>query len=211
MSSIENLRKQAKQVLRWHRERHWPIAAQLRDTLPEFGPLDDRQVFDRDFKLADAQEFVARRSGFESWEQLKAGVDSLPEPAPCAAGVRLLDAKPFLFVSDIPAACDFYTGKLGFELAFSYGEPPFYAEICRDGVKLALRHADAADRRPAPERRRQEELLSTTILVENVKGLFQAFDAAGVPFHKTLHTEPWGVKDFIVEDPDGNLLGFSET
>ena len=38
----------------------------------------------------------------------------------------LASAEPQLFVSDIGASCDFFTGKLGFTLVFLYGEPPFY-------------------------------------------------------------------------------------
>lgn len=38
----------------------------------------------------------------------------------------LASAEPQLFVSDIEASCDFFTGKLGFTLVFLYGEPPFY-------------------------------------------------------------------------------------
>jgi catechol 2,3-dioxygenase-like lactoylglutathione lyase family enzyme len=36
-------------------------------------------------------------------------------------------AEPQLFVADIKASCDFFTGKLGFAVAFIHGEPPFYA------------------------------------------------------------------------------------
>lgn len=33
----------------------------------------------------------------------------------------LLSAEPQLFVSDIAASCEFYTKKLGFAVAFTYG------------------------------------------------------------------------------------------
>lgn len=210
MSNLENLKKQAKQVLRWHRDRHWPVAQQLRHTLPAFADLTDREVFERELKLADAQEFVARRAGFESWEALKRSSDAPGESAPAAVTSQLLLAKPCLMVSDVRAACSFYEEKLGFGIAFLYGEPPFYAEILRDGVQLSIRHIDGEDRLPVPERRRKEELLSATILVDGVKPLFQAYLEAGVPFFQKLRTEPWGRSSFIVEDPDGNLLAFSE-
>jgi hypothetical protein len=46
MPNLENLRKQAKQVLRWHRDRYYPIAAEIRATLPRFKDLSDPQVLD---------------------------------------------------------------------------------------------------------------------------------------------------------------------
>ncbi|HZU33414.1 MAG TPA: VOC family protein, partial [Candidatus Angelobacter sp.] len=33
MPNLENLRKQAKQYLRWHRERYYPVAARIRAAL----------------------------------------------------------------------------------------------------------------------------------------------------------------------------------
>jgi len=37
-----------------------------------------------------------------------------------------------LFVADIQASCDFYTGKLGFAVDFVYGDPPFYGQVTRE-------------------------------------------------------------------------------
>jgi catechol 2,3-dioxygenase-like lactoylglutathione lyase family enzyme len=54
----------------------------------------------------------------------------------------LLAAEPQLFVSDIEASCEFYTKKLGFTVAFVYGEPPFYGQVFRDGARLNIRHLD---------------------------------------------------------------------
>jgi hypothetical protein len=31
-----------------------------------------------------------------------------------------------LYVSDFRRSCDFFLTKLGFEIEFTYGEPPFY-------------------------------------------------------------------------------------
>ena len=67
MPNLENLRKQAKQYLRWHRDRYYPVAAAIRMTLPRFGRLSDKQILKARFKLADAQELVARQMGFAGW------------------------------------------------------------------------------------------------------------------------------------------------
>jgi hypothetical protein len=36
-----------------------------------------------------------------------------------------------------------------------------------------------------------------------------AYKAKHVPFHQLLKTEAWGARNFIVADPDGNLIAFS--
>jgi catechol 2,3-dioxygenase-like lactoylglutathione lyase family enzyme len=210
MPSLENLRKQAKLILRWHRDQYHPVAAQIR-TLPRYQHMTDRQVLAASFKLSDAQELVARQSGFESWQALKAGVPTMTSPAAKTSTRPVLTAaEPQLFVSDIKAACDFFTAKLGFSVAFIYGEPPFYGQVTRDGARLNLRHVDA----PAidPALRDRESLLSASITVgtaEDIKQLFLEFQAAGVTFAQPLKHEPWGAKDFIVKDPDGNLVLFA--
>ena len=47
MPNIENLKKQAKLIVRWHRERHYPVAAQIRTDLPRFRHLSDPEVLAR--------------------------------------------------------------------------------------------------------------------------------------------------------------------
>ena len=81
MPNLENLRKQAKLYVRWHREGYYPVAAQIRAVLPRFKDLTDRQVLEHAFRLSDAQELVARQSGFESWQALKTGVQAMPATA----------------------------------------------------------------------------------------------------------------------------------
>src|SRR5271167_1961916 len=61
MPNLENLKKQAKLILRWHRERHYPVAAQIREHLPRFLNMPDSEIIEASFKLSDAQEMVARQ------------------------------------------------------------------------------------------------------------------------------------------------------
>lgn len=119
----------------------------------------------------------------------------------------LVAAEPQLVVSDIAASIAFYANALGFTVAFIYGEPPFYAQVFRDGARLNLRHLDA----PAfdPAHRDREQLLSATIALDDAEPLFLEYQAAGVVFAQLLRTEPWGARTFIVRDPDGNLILFA--
>lgn len=126
------------------------------------------------------------------------------------SGATLTGAEPQLFVTDIQASCDFFTQKLGFEIAFRYGEPPFYAQVSRDRARLNLRHVDEPPVDPA--RRAGDDLLSAVITLDSVDGiqaLFGEFKEAGVPLRQELRQEPWGAHTFIVKDPDGNLLLFA--
>lgn len=119
----------------------------------------------------------------------------------------LLSAEPQLFVADIATSCEFYTRNLGFSVAFTYGEPPFYGQVFRDAARLNLRCVP--DPVVDPQRRDRENLLAASITLDDAEPLFRDFEAAEVAFHQSLKAEPWGARTFIVRDPDGNLILFS--
>ena len=210
MPNIENLRKQAKTYLRWHRERYYPVAAQIRWILPRYRDQSDREILDADFKLSDAQELVARKHGFADWPALVKGIETMTKSkASDSRRPLVLSAEPQLFVSDIIASCQFYVRKLGFEVAFQYGEPPFYAQVFRDGARLNLRKVGGPVF-DAGFRAREVDALSATLTADDPKRLYLEYQAAGASFHQPLRTEPWGARTFIVQDPDGNLIAFSD-
>ena len=119
-------------------------------------------------------------------------------------------AEPQLFVAGIKASCDFFVKTLGFTIVFTYGEPSFYAQVARDGARLNLRCVEQSVIDPVL--RDRDELLSASLTVasaEEIEQLFLEFQAACATFFQTLKRKPWGASDFIVRDPDGNLLLFA--
>jgi uncharacterized glyoxalase superfamily protein PhnB len=211
MPNLENLKKQAKLILRWHRERHYPVAAQIRGLVPRFLNMPDSEILAANFTLSDAQEMVARQHGFDSWQALKAGVSTTSRNVKSSPSkATIVCAEPQLFVTDIKRSCEFFDEKLGFSLIFSYGDPAYYAQVGRDAARLNLRRVDEPVIESAV--RDHEELLSVSMTVataNEIKLLFLEFQSAGVTFHQTLKKQPWGGKNFVVKDPDGNLLLFA--
>src|SRR6185312_13032247 len=146
MSNLENLKKQAKALVRLHRERSYHLAIVARAVLPKFASMTDRQVLTADFRLGDAQELIARQHGCQSWAELKAasaragGAAPEPRPQPMAPGEGPVPvfAQPMLYVADVRRAAEHYERVLGFT-PFLEGDPPFYAEMRRGGASLALR------------------------------------------------------------------------
>jgi uncharacterized glyoxalase superfamily protein PhnB len=211
MPNLENLKKQAKQYLRWHREGYYPVAAEIRAAVPRFRDLSDVQILEAKFKLADAQELVARQRGFAGWQALKSGADAMTdEPRQAAPRPILTGIEAQLFVANMQRSCDFYTNKLGFAVEFIYGDPPFYGQIRRDNARLNLRVV--GEPVFAGDVREREHLLSASITVasaDEVRQLFLSYQAAEVRFSQTLKKEPWGARTFIVIDPDGNLILFA--
>ncbi len=208
MPTLETLKKQAKQLTRWHRDRLYTVAQRLRGGLPRLAGLTDAEVLGQPFSLADAQAVIAAEQGFASWAALKTGLVPMPD-AKSPKGLatpRLKLVEAMLFVSDLRASCRYFEDVLGFTTVFTYGEPPFYGQVARDGVPLNLRYV--CDPVFADGVREREDLLAAQVGVSGVKALYEEFKAKGASFHQGVKRHPWGAIDFVVKDPDGNLISF---
>ena len=206
MPTLETYRKQAKLLLRWHREGNYSVGEKVR-RLERFSALTDREVLALEFTLTMAQEIVALDAGHATWADLKgAAAHAAKTPRANAGPPVLTDVVPILFVRNVEAAATFYQGMLGFEIDFLYGKPPFYGAVSRDGVRLHLRFVHEANF--AQLAALEESLILATIETSDVRGLFEEFKARGVDFAQTLVKQPWGGTDFHVRDPDGNVISF---
>jgi len=177
--------------------------------LPRFSDDDDATILSKPFALSDAHELIARELGFESWQVLRsADLSSLhPDEHRGGNSPQLLGAHPQLFVSDVEASCRFFIAKLGFTVRFKYGKPVFYALVQRDSACLNPRYVHV----PVLNREAEGDLLSASISVANLKPLYSEYQSAGAPMAQRLKKQPWGAEDFIVRDPDGNLIHFAQS
>jgi len=206
MPSLETYRKQAKLLVRWHRERNYSVGEKAR-LLERYRHLTDIEVLEMALPLTLAQEIVAVEAGFRDWAALKAGAgaDSLPV-AVDVSEQTLLTAVPILFVRDVATSVAFYQEKLGFQIDFLHGKPPFYAAVSRNRACLHLRFVHETNF--VELARREGSLILTMIETTDVKALFQEYEAQGVDFPQRLTRQAWGGLDFHVRDPDGNVISF---
>ena len=206
MPTIETYRKQAKLLLRWHREGNYSIGGRVRK-LERYQSLTDCEVLALKFTLTVAQEIVAVEAGHRSWAELKAAAAGAPKtPRPSSGELFLKDVIPVLLVRDVKASAAFFQQKLGFKIDFLHGLPPFYGSVSRDGVCLHLRFMHQPFFAQAAAI--QEKSICASIQVSNVQGLFKEFKARGVEFAQILTKQAWGGTDFQVQDPDGNAISF---
>ena len=208
MSRLEIYRKQAKQLVRWHREGNYSIGGRIRG-LARYKTLTDREALALAFPLREAQEIIAVEAGHSSWAALKVAVaDTAKRPTPrrTTPAPRLTRAVPIIFVANVQASAEFFRDTLGFSIDFLHGQPPFYGSMSRDGacVHLKFVHEPVF----AIGRYDREGFIMAFIEVENVKGLYATYVTAGVTFEQKLKKQAWGGRDFIVRDPDGNAICF---
>jgi uncharacterized glyoxalase superfamily protein PhnB len=104
---------------------------------------------------------------------------------------------PTLFVSNVPAAVEFYRGKLGFTESFMYGEPPTMAGMNLGSVQLFLELG-----KPAPG------ACSIYFMVGNADELFEFHQANGVEIVTPPGDRAYGLRDYLVKDLHGYHLSF---
>ena len=103
-----------------------------------------------------------------------------------------------LDVSDIPATIDFYTQKLGFKLAFTWGgDPPTFAGVNLGKVQMFLRKGT-----PSPQG------CAVTFLVGDADQLYAFHRANGVEVTAEIADRDYGIRDYGVRDLNGYHLSF---
>jgi len=116
--------------------------------------------------------------------------------------IRLHDVQPVLRVRDVPGSLAWYRDVLDFEVGWTWGDPPERGGVVRDGVELQLVGPDAPF---GPE--------GSSVVYVRVSGVDDYFAGCrerGAPLEIELGDRPFGMRDFRVADPSGNLLGFGE-
>jgi len=103
-----------------------------------------------------------------------------------------------LAVSDISAAVDFYTKKLGFKLGFTWGgDPPTFAGVNLGKVQMFLQQGT-----PNPKG------CSVTFLVGDADQLYEFHRANGVEVAVEIGDREYGIRDYGVRDLHGYNLSF---
>lgn len=111
-----------------------------------------------------------------------------------------LDVQPILGTREIQMAIDFYTQKLGFQLAFQDNEEkPNYVGFRRNNVELHMQFQF------------ENEMSRTRLrfLIEDPDAVFHEFRDRGVECTDSgIHDTAWGTREFALFDIDGNALTF---
>ena len=112
----------------------------------------------------------------------------------------MVGAATVLVVSDIAKSIEHYRDALGFTVTFQYGNPTFYACLCRDEVALHLLAAHETKRLPGNG--------GICVFVKDVDRVYADLASRGANVIKAPQNYDYGMRDFDVVDLDGNQLTF---
>ncbi|WAI00159.1 VOC family protein [Methanogenium organophilum] len=117
---------------------------------------------------------------------------------------------PLLAARNMKKTIEFYTKSLGFEMGmlFPNVDQPEYADLSKDGMVLMFI--------PAEEHgiNATEKFGTGVILYMNIDGdideYYQELKENNVNITEDIKDEPYGVRDFTIEDTDGYHLAFTK-
>jgi len=120
-------------------------------------------------------------------------------------GEPLVPTAPEFFVRDVERSVAFYTERLGF--AVLRQEPDF--AVVALGESHVLLAAEAHTSRGWLEAGPRGLGLNVRIMVDDVDAVYRRAKNAGVPIVQEIADRFYGLRDFILADPDGFMLRFA--
>ena len=121
--------------------------------------------------------------------------------------VEFQEIAPAYVVRDVEDSLEWYREMLGFELETvnrdPQGEDPTsYAVLRRDEVCLHLVSESMVEAQTGSS--------GSQIMVRGLHALMATLEEKGVQVIRGIEEQPWGARDAIIADPDGNRVVFSE-
>ncbi len=107
-------------------------------------------------------------------------------------------SEPIFAVRDVVETLAFYRDVLGGRGEWMYGEPPAFAGIRLGKVQLCFHHQ--------PELAENVAGHEHFLFSEDVDELHAQHLAAGAPVVEPIENKPWGLREYVVRDPNGYRL-----
>jgi len=113
---------------------------------------------------------------------------------------KLSAAAPVFVVEDVKRSVEHYRKVLGFRTEFEYGNPTSYAGVERDNLLIHLQAARESKWKPGQS--------AVYVFVTDVDALYRELKSSGARIVNGPKDYPYGMRDFDVQDLDGNSLCF---
>jgi uncharacterized glyoxalase superfamily protein PhnB len=126
-------------------------------------------------------------------------------------GKNLFALAPYLLVSDVIVAAEYYRDKLGFQIGpyarYNAGDPPYFTMVHRDGFHVQLRAA--AGDLPRSNKSYVNEACDIYFFAKDVDLLFNEFKSRQAIIAQEPMNKYYQMREILVQDHSGYVLGFA--
>lgn len=106
---------------------------------------------------------------------------------------------PGVPVTDMDHAIRFYRDLLGFEVGFTNGSPVSFAVLKQGDAELHLSAEPA-----------KAGSFHAHLMVDDLDGVHERLQQGGATIRQPPKVQPWGLRDIVIADPDGNTFEIAE-
>jgi len=122
--------------------------------------------------------------------------------------MRFKSIAPHFVVSDAARSAEYYRDKLGFQVGGTFGNPPVFAMVKRDGLHIHFGKSETG--RAAPGSAHRDEGLDAYIWVDDVEALYHELKQRGADIIEGPVERIYGCREIVVRDPDGFKIAFGQ-
>jgi predicted enzyme related to lactoylglutathione lyase len=116
---------------------------------------------------------------------------------------------PYFIVDDVVATANYYRDRLGFAYERFWNDPPSFCMVHRSGIVIMLaEHGGPGGMRPNRLVDPGGEAWDAYVWIDDADALYAEFKARNVKITRDICDQPYGCRDFDVEDCNGYRLCF---
>lgn len=106
---------------------------------------------------------------------------------------------PSVPVADMDRALAFYRDVLGFAVTFTNGNPICFAALKQGDAELHLGVQPA-----------KAGSFHAHLMIDELDPIYERLQQAGTTIKQPPKRQPWGLRDIVIADPDGNTFEIAE-
>jgi catechol 2,3-dioxygenase-like lactoylglutathione lyase family enzyme len=125
------------------------------------------------------------------------------------AQAKIIGSAPILLVRDVVAAANYYRDKMGFTYERFWGEPECFCILWRDRFHLMLSQVED-EKSIVPHYKVVEKMWNVYFWVDDVQALYQELKQRGATIDYDLCEQPYGCREFGIQDLDGYDIAFGQ-
>jgi catechol 2,3-dioxygenase-like lactoylglutathione lyase family enzyme len=125
------------------------------------------------------------------------------------AAAKIIGSAPILLVADVVASAAYYRDKLGFAYDRFWGDPPCFCMPHRDGHVVMLSQVEDT-KHIVPHYKVVQSMWNIYFWVDDAERIYDELKGRGAKIDYELCIQPYGCKEFGVQDLDGYDIAFGQ-